>query len=250
MSLLDTIKEQRTLVFGHRGASAYAPMNTIPAFERAYEMGAEGIEFDVHRSKDGHLVCVHDFTVDSSTDGTGRVKEMTLAEIKSLDAGSWKDEAFVGVRVPTLSEVFEAVGDKLLLNVEIKSETILSDGVEELIADCIRRHNIGHRVLVSSFNPLAIRRFRRYMSDVPIGYLTADDMPKRIKLFALGMRYDAFHPHESSITQRMMDDMNARGITVNTWTVNDPARARELAAMGVSVIITDKPDVIRDALDS
>lgn len=250
MNLLDGLKEGKTLVFGHRGASAYAPMNTIPAFERAYEMGAEGIEFDVHRSKDGHLVCLHDFTVDASTDGSGRVTEMTLDAIKSLDAGSWKDAAFAGVSVPTLDEVFEAVGDKLFLNVEIKSETILSDGVEKLIADCITRHDIGHRVLVSSFNPLAIRRFRRHLPDVPVGYLTADAIPRRIKLFALGMNYDAFHPHESNITERMMDDMKARGIAVNTWTVNDPARARELAAMGVSVIITDKPDVIRDALDS
>src|SRR5690606_28189003 len=118
----------QTLVFGHRGAKAYAPMNTIPAFELAAEQGADGIELDVHRSKDGHAVIVHDFTVDETTDGNGTVTEMTLAQLKELDAGSWFGEGFHGVQIPTLDEVFEAVGERLLINVEIKSNMQDTDG--------------------------------------------------------------------------------------------------------------------------
>ncbi|MDX1995990.1 MAG: glycerophosphodiester phosphodiesterase family protein, partial [bacterium] len=95
-SLLDALNQGRMLVFGHRGASAYAPMNTLPAFELAAEQGADGIELDVHRSADGHPVIVHDFTVDKTTSGTGYVTGMTLAQLKALDAGEWFNESFRG----------------------------------------------------------------------------------------------------------------------------------------------------------
>ena len=128
------------LVFGHRGARAYAPQNTIPAFELAVQQGAQGIELDVHRSRDGQLVILHNFDVDETTDGSGRITEKTLAEIKALDAGSKFAPEFAGTPIPTLDEVFEAVGKRLFVNVEIKSESVETDGVEQVVAECIRRH--------------------------------------------------------------------------------------------------------------
>src|SRR5690242_18182539 len=125
------------LVFGHRGASAYAPMNTLPAFELAALQGADGVELDVHFSKDKQLIVLHDFTVDHTTNGTGFARDMTLAELKTLDAGSKKDPKFAGVQIPTLDEVFAAIGQKLYINVEIKSETAETDGVEQAVADCL-----------------------------------------------------------------------------------------------------------------
>ena len=107
----------RTLVFGHRGARAYAPMNTIPAFELALKQGTDGVELDTHLSSDGVLIVLHDFTVDSTTDGNGYAKDMTLSELKELDAGKKFGEAFIGTCIPTLDEVFEAVGKKLFINV-------------------------------------------------------------------------------------------------------------------------------------
>lgn len=250
MNLFEAIKAKKTLVFGHRGASAYAPMNTLEAFQLAVELGADGVELDVHRSADGRLVIVHDFTVDGSTNGTGKVAEMTLAQLKELDAGSWKDAKFTGAKVPTLDEVFEAVGQKLFINVEIKSMTVETDGVEKLVAELIEQYNMADRVVVSSFNPLAIQRFKAYAPHVAIGYLTADDVPAEITAYAEGMTYEAYHPYEKSITPELVQEMDAKGVIVNTWTVNDPVRAVELAQMGVSVIITDKPDLIKEALDS
>ncbi|MBC7809703.1 MAG: glycerophosphodiester phosphodiesterase, partial [Burkholderiales bacterium] len=148
----------QTLVFGHRGAKAYAPMNTLPAYELAAEQGAHGIELDVHRSKDGYAVIVHDFKVDATSDGKGLVTEMTLAQLKRLDAGAWFDPKFAGTRIPTLDEVFESVGQRLFVNVEIKSDSLETDGVEQVVADCITRHNMQSRVIVSSFNPYTLHR--------------------------------------------------------------------------------------------
>jgi glycerophosphoryl diester phosphodiesterase len=109
-----------TLRIGHRGAAAVAPENTIASFRRAVELGAQAVELDVQRTKDGHLVVMHDDTVDRTTDGTGHVAELTLARIRRLDAGSWNGTAFAGERVPTLDELGDALRPEILLFVEIK----------------------------------------------------------------------------------------------------------------------------------
>lgn len=239
----------RTLVFGHRGAKADAPMNTIPAFELALAQGADGIELDVHRSKDGALVIVHDFTVDETTDGEGAVKDMTLAELKSLDAGRWFDARFTGVTIPTLDEVFEAVGNKLYINVEIKSISPETDGIEALVAETITRHNMGSRVLLSSFNPLALRRFRDHLPDVPIGFLYQRGEYEDIWGLMDHMPHEARHPHETMIDAAYMQWARENGFCVNTWTVNDTDRAVALRDLGVSIIISDVPGKVKAALD-
>ena len=244
--LIERLRTGETLVFGHRGASASAPMNTIPAFELAAQMGAQGVELDVQRSADGHAVIVHDFTVDSTTDGSGLVNTKTLAELKALDAGSWKSDEFTGTRVPTLDEVFEAVGQQLFINVEIKSRGLRTDGVEQVAADCIRRHGMQPRVIVSSFNPLALRRFRRILPDVPLGHLTVPGLPFIVRMTGLGLKTEAIHPNYRQINSDYMARHQSQ--IVNTWTVNDAETARELRNLGVGVIITDQPDTLLHAL--
>jgi glycerophosphoryl diester phosphodiesterase len=251
---LTSVYGGRTLVLGHRGAKAYAPMNTIPAFELAADQGADGVELDVHLTKDGHPVIVHDFTVDSTTDGSGLVREMTLAEVKALDAGSWFGPEFAGLRVPTLGEVFEAVGQRLFINVEIKSETVETDGVEQVVADVIVAHGMRDRVIVSSFNPYALQRFRAIMPDVPIGFLyqtgyqPVGDVDMLALMNSLNVGYEALHPHQLMIDADYMAAARQSGHFVNTWTVNDPARAVELRDLGVNAIITDNPDTVIAAL--
>lgn len=244
---LDDMYQGRTLVFGHQGAKAYAPSNTLPAFELALKQGAQGIELDVHRSKDGYPVIVHDFTVDATSDGSGKVQQMTLAELKELDAGSWFNEAYRGTTIPTLDEVFEAVGKQLYINVEIKSDSPETDGVEQLVADCIARHSMQTRVIVSSFNPLALKRFRQVLPDVPVGYLNEPETQYTHVL--MGKEdYDARHPYHEMITTRYMSWAQDMGFYVNTWTVNDPLQAILLRDMHVNGIITDMPDKILEAL--
>lgn len=237
----------KTLVFGHRGASAYAPMNTIPAFELALQQGADGIELDVHLSGDGQLIVLHDFTVDHTTDGSGPAKSMTLAELKTLDAGYKFGEQFRETRIPTLDEVFAAVGGKLLINVEIKSETEHTDGVEQVTADCIRRHNLTTSVIVSSFNPLALKRFREILPEVAIGFLYAPGYTFFPEIMT-ALPHEAIHPYHETIDAGLVEKARQAGQVINTWTVNDPAQAIKLRDMGVHGIITDQPDTIRKAL--
>lgn len=246
--MLDEMYQGKPLVFGHRGASAYAPMNTLPAFELAADQGAAGIELDVHRSADGRPVIVHDFTVDSTTNGTGLVTAMTLSQLKALDAGAWFSPSFAGTQVPTLDEVFEAVGQRLFVNVEIKAFGLRTDGVEEVVAACIARHNMQRRVIVSSFNPLTLRRFRALAPDVPVGFLYMPHIMSYTTWMLSGLPHEARHPYHAMIDARLMRRAKEQGYRVNTWTVNDPERAAALRDLGVDCIITDKPDVIRAAL--
>ncbi len=243
---LENIYRGRMLVLGHRGARAYAPMNTIPSFELALKQGADGIELDTHLSKDGQLIVLHDFSVDATTNGKGLANDFTLAELKELDAGSSFSAEYVGTRIPTLDEVFEAVGKKLFINVEIKSETQDTDGVEQAVADCIARHGLEGSTIVSSFNPLALKRFRAIMPVVPIGYLYAPDYDFSAAME--GFPHEARHPQDQMIDAAYMEWAKKNNYRVNTWTVNDPQRAVELYQLGVDAIITDMPDVIIEAV--
>ena len=245
-SLIDTMYATKPLIFGHRGARAYAPMNTLPAFELALKQGADGIELDVHRSKDGYPVIVHDFHVDHTTNGTGLIAEKTLSELKALDAGSWFSPEFTGVQIPTLDEVFEAVGKQLLINVEIKAETLETDGVEQVVVDCIVRHGMAERVLITSFNAPTLVRFRALMPAVPVGYLTEIPYTE----LPTDATYEAFNPNYRLVTPEMVEACRTRNIRINVWTLNDPQAAVDLAQMGVEGIITDNPDLIVQAIKS
>lgn len=240
----------RPLVFGHRGAMAYAPMNTMAAFELAYQQLADGIELDVWLSQDDVPVVIHDFSVDATTDGEGRVGSLPYRELKALDAGSWFDPRFTGERIPTLDEVFETVGQKLLINVEIKSIDLRKLAVVDETLKRIRAHHLEERVLISSFNPFVVREVRKQAPDLPVGFLRAGDVARWLNLVTIGTDYDAWHPHHEQVTHANVERMKQQGRQVNVWTVNEPEDAIRLAAIGVSGIITDKPDVILKALDS
>lgn len=244
MALESIYQLDRPLILGHRGASAYAPQNTIPAFELAIAQGADGVEFDVHLSSDGHAVVIHDFTVDHTTDGTGDVDAMTLDQLKALDAGTKFDAKFAGTRVPTLDEVFQVVKDMRAINVEIKAPT---DNIEHVVYGAIKRHNLADRVIVSSFNPLILHRMRKAAPEVAIGFLYAPGYD--FSAMMADLPHEARHPMHPMIDKVYMQQARFWGYRVNTWTVNDPQRALELAELGVDAIISDNPDLLLRALD-
>jgi glycerophosphoryl diester phosphodiesterase len=239
---------ERALVFGHQGARAYAPSNTLPSFELAAAQGADGVELDVWLSKDGHLVVIHDDTVDATTDGTGSVQDMTLAELKSLDAGTWYNPRYAGTRIPTLDEVFDTVGRRVIVNVEIKTledNRATSNGIERTVADCITRHGLQDRVVVSSFSLATLKRFRAIVPHVAIGFLYAT-------FDALGDQFvrqcEYLHPYHELLTPEYIEQLPP--LPLNTWTVNEPDRMDALLEMGVRGLITDKPDVARKVVDA
>jgi len=236
----------RVPVFAHRGASAAAPQNTLAAFRLAAEMGADGIELDVQLCRDGEVMVIHDFTVDGTTDGHGAVRDLTLAQLKELDAGSWFDPIFAGERIPTLQEVFDQVGHRLLINVELKSLPGITRGLEGEVVRLIEDHNLAQRVIVSSFNPLAVRKVKKLNPTIPSALLHAPDQPlvlRRVWLSHL-VRHEFRHPHYSMVDERYLAWARKNGYRINVWTVNHEADMRRLLALGVDGIMTDCLDLL------
>ncbi|MCP4425873.1 MAG: glycerophosphodiester phosphodiesterase [Chloroflexi bacterium] len=237
---MDWLTAGKPLIIGHRGASADAPENTLAAFALAAEQGADGIELDVQLSGDGRLIIIHDFDVSRTTDGQGQVSSLTVETLQSFDAGQ-------GQTMPTLDEVFETLGPRLLYNIEIKYFGWRSNGIEAAVADRIESHHLENRVLVSSFNPLAVRRAQRQLSrTVPTALIRGQGFLKYGYLLADGA---ADHPHYSLVDEAYMAWAKKRGYRVNVWTVDDLVEARRLVNLGVHGLITNKPEALRESLN-
>ncbi|CAG0984822.1 MAG: glycerophosphodiester phosphodiesterase [Anaerolinea sp.] len=244
---LDSFYRQTPLVLAHRGASFDAPENTLAAFLRAREQGADGIELDTMLSADGVPVVIHDFTLDTTTDGHGLVREYNLKMLKTLDAGSHYDHEFKGEPIPTLDEALETIGRGMVINVELKSMSWRDDGLPAAVFNVLRRH-ANKAVIVSSFNPFALRRFRALAPDIPTGFLYSPDEPPYIRLLMHLIPHDARHPHFSLVTPQFMEWARARRLRVHVWTVDDPARIQTLRTLGVDAIITNRPALALETL--
>ncbi len=247
------------LILAHRGASAYAPENTLAAFHLARELGADGIELDVQLTRDKVPVVIHDDTVARTTDGHGRVCDLTIAEIARLDAGAWKTEDYRGEPIPTLAQVFDALSDwanpvgrarPCLFNLEFKTERLATDGQEREVLNVIARCGIQDHVLLSSFNPLTLYRAKKMNPRVPRGFLYNASLAFYLRgaWTRILAGAQALHPAHTLVNARYMQWARGKNLQVNTWTVDDPDEARRLADLGVNAIITNKPDMIRDAL--
>ncbi|HNS52346.1 MAG TPA: glycerophosphodiester phosphodiesterase family protein [Anaerolineae bacterium] len=239
----------RTLNFGHRGASRAAPANTLAAFSRAADLGADGVELDVHLSRDGHLVVIHDFSLSATTNGDGLVRDKTLAELKELDAGSWFDPAFAGERIPTLQEVVDAVGHRLLLNIELKSQGGEEAGLVAAVLELIERNHLLGKVVISSFNRQAVLTVRQVDPRVPVGLLFDIDPFATLRPWPRNLaRPEALHPYHRMLSRAYVRWAKWRGYRIHTWTVDDPARMRRLAEWGVEIVITNRPDLLAQVL--
>jgi glycerophosphoryl diester phosphodiesterase len=244
------LNARRTLNIAHRGANTVAPENTLAAFEKAAEAGADGIELDVRLCADGVPVVIHDATVDGTTDGSGRVAEMTLAQLRQLDAGAWFDPAFAGEPLPTLAETLVGVGKRLLLNIELKGEGMLDGGLAEAVVDLVKQYGLGERVLLSSFNPLVLRRVQRIAPQIPIGLLyTSGRLPRFVRL-ASPRPYAALHPHVTIAGRDHLNWIRQHNYRIYVWTVDDLSEMRRLIGRGVDGIITDVPDLLHDLLET
>ncbi len=227
------------LIIGHRGASADAPENTLAAFALALAQGADGVELDVQLSADGQLVVFHDSDVSRMTSGQGKVADLTLAELRRLTMAEEQ-------MIPTLDEVLGEFGRQLLYNIEVKDFGWRNRGTETAVAQTIRAHQLEDRVLLSSFNPLALRRLRAVLPDhLPLALIRADGWLKYGYLLADGV---ADHPHYALVDETYVAWAKERGYLVNVWTVDAPEEAKRLRALGVNGIITNKPAFIRQQL--
>ncbi|MFZ5815081.1 MAG: glycerophosphodiester phosphodiesterase [Bacillota bacterium] len=232
------------LRIAHRGASGTHPENTMAAFHRAIELGSHGIEFDVQRTMDGHLVVIHDAFVDRTTNGTGLVMAMTLEEVRALDAGSKKGPEFAGERIPTLRELIRGTPSDCLLFLELKAGSIHFKGIEQELVALLREEGALGRTQVSSFDHHALKLLHELEPNLALGMLFTANLLNPVAL-AKEIGADALHPAWEWVTEEMVTAAHAAGLKVNTWTVNHPVAAMRVQAFGVDGIMTDYPDLIQ-----
>jgi glycerophosphoryl diester phosphodiesterase len=252
-----------TKIYGHRGAKGSYPENTLLSFKKAIEQGVDGLELDVHLTKDGEVVVIHDETLDRTTNGTGWINDLTLEEIKQVSAGSsfihfpryhaaWDSE-----KVPTLKEVLELIAPfPIELNIELKTYAIAYIGIEEKVHSIVEKYGNGRKVIYSSFHLPSLMRIKKVNPDANIAWLLNEgishpsDYIETLDLEALHLNKNILLPKTENIGQiplnKIHEDnaMNLKGLYENfrVWTVNEQNQMDQLLELQVNAIITDFPE--------
>ena len=233
-----------TRIFGHRGASGYAPENTIEAFRLAAETGADGVELDVQLTRDGELVVAHDETIDRVSNGNGRIADMTLKELKKLHFNRTHPE-YTDAVIPTLAEVFELLRPtQLVINIELKNSLIDYQGMEKRVVDLAAQAFDLNRVIFSSFNHASMLRVKAIEPQLVCGLLYEASLIEPWE-YALRLGMDALHPHFAEVITPGGNCRKAHeaGILVHTWTVNDPEIMAAVMREKADIMITNYPDL-------
>ncbi|PTX55268.1 glycerophosphoryl diester phosphodiesterase [Melghirimyces profundicolus] len=258
-------KTKDVLNVAHRGASAYAPEHTLPSYELGEQMKGDYIEIDLQMTQDGHLIAMHDETLDRTTDGTGRVNDHTLAEIKELDAGSWFNEAhpeyakpeYVGLKVPTLEEVLDHLGPNKKYYIETKAPEVYP-GMEEKLLATLERHGLltdkalaKRHVLIQSFSRESLLKIHDMNPDIPLVQLLWYDTPAviedaeldHIETYAVGVG-----PNYKMIDREYVQNVRDHGLDLHPYTVNKKADMKKLIDWGVTGMFTNHPDRLHEVL--
>jgi glycerophosphoryl diester phosphodiesterase len=231
----------------HRGAAGYAPENTIAAFELAMELKADFIELDVHLSKDGELVVIHDDTVNRTTNGTGNVRDYTFMELQKFDAGRWLNEKYAGQRIPALHNVLELFGSRAGFLIEIKSPW-LYPGIEQKLAEQLKlyyKQSKHTKVIVQSFDAASMKRFHTLYPDVPVGLLVSSVQDITVENLRSSATFaDYINPSIGLVTKDSIKAIHSFGMKSFAWTVRSKTDVQPLLEAGVDGIISDYPDYI------
>ena len=250
MTTSGTHGNKRLVNVAHRGASGHAPENTMAAFWQGFKMRADYIEIDVQMTKDGRLVVIHDTTVNRTTNGKGKVADMTFNEIRALNAGSWYGEEFASEKVPSFEEVLDTFRGKIGILIELKSPE-LYNGVEEKVADALKQRNLhrnpNQRIIVQSFNHASVQKSKVLLPNVPHGVLAGmtwknitDEQLKHFATYA-----DYFNPNMNLLTHDLVDRIHTADMNTWPYTVRTQEQADRLFNLGVDGIISDYPEYVR-----
>ena len=227
------------LKIGHRGAKGYAAENTLASFEKALDFNVDGIELDVHMSSDGHIVVIHDETLDRTTNAKGFVNQFSLHELKALQIEGRHE-------IPTLEEVFELVDQKVFINIELKGNDTAKPVlalIEKYTSEKNWRFDAYAKFLVSSFDWNALQDIQTLNPKIPLGVLTATDIDLAIG-FATFIKARSIHPYFHLLTHENVRAMQQKGFEVFAWTVNEMEDIEKIKTFEVNGIITDFPDKI------
>ncbi len=234
--------------YAHRGFSGHYPENTMLAFQKAIDAGCEGIELDVHLTKDNHLVIIHDEKIDRTSNQHGLVKDMTYKELCSVDF-SYKYTAQFGFqKIPSLREYFELVKNKAIItNIELKTGVYEYPGIEKAVYDLICEYNLQKKVVISSFNHNSVMRMKTLDSKIECGFLS-ETWILDTGSYVSSHNIEAFHPDFHMLTPKETDDLKKHGVKINTWTVNEEADILNMIKKEVDGIISNYPDRVASLL--
>ena len=236
-------------IYAHRGASGTHPENTLAAFEKAASLAIYGVELDVHLSKDGELVVIHDETIDRTSNGGGYVKDLTLADLRAYDYGSWFNEEFAGAKIPTLEEVLMIFQHTTHhVNIELKSDVFLYEGMGEKVLYLVEKMRMADRVVISSFDHEAVRNFKKIAPHIEVAILTMEVLVDAYD-YARVIPADALHIFLPTAMRKMTKDALLKGSIIRVFTVNEEEQAKTLQQLGVHAIFTDFPERMKQLFD-
>lgn len=255
------ISPNKTLVIAHQGGERLYPSNTLYAFDEAYKLGVDMFELDIHESKDGHLVVIHDDSVDRTTDGQGYIKEMDLAEIQALDAGYyWTEDGNSypyrgqGIKIPSLAELFERYPTMPMV-IDIKQK---EPEIEQQLCNLLRQYNKTEHTIIGSFHPTALQKFRSLCPETPTS-MQPNEIRRMVIYSYLSLK-GLFRPQARAaqvptrsgainiVHPGFIKLAKQRNIAVHAWTINDVQEMKDLIALGVDGIMTDRPDLLLEIL--
>lgn len=232
------------LKFAHRGASGYAPENTMAAIKKAVEMGAKAIEIDVQLTRDRKLVVIHDYDLKRTTDGRGFVMNSSLKKLKTLDAGSWYGREYKGESLPTLEEIFEGIPRDILVNIELKKFTMDKRNMSKEVLEVIKKYDAWDRVIISSFDHRLLERVRELSEKVRIGLLF-DKKREGMKSYPLLDRLKPYslHINANYIDEAQLKELKKLPYKIYSYTINEAAIVKKYEKYGLNGYFTDYPDV-------
>lgn len=241
---------KRPLIIAHRGASAHAPENTMPAFERAMRDHADGVEFDVWRCASGEVVVTHNRNLKALTGREGNVEKWPLKKLKALDFGAFKGNRFRGEKIPTLDQVLDLTRELAIINIEIKGIAVRSTGVELAVAEAILRFGLLRKAVVSSFNPAILLRLQQLNPAIRRGLLIYDRSPLTLRRYwsAPMLRTFSIHPSVSLLKRPKVEQAHQKRQLVYSWTVNNFQQLETCITLGVDGMMTDDPAWMHAAL--
>jgi glycerophosphoryl diester phosphodiesterase len=240
------------LVIAHRGASAYAPENTIAAFKKALEIGADALELDLRQTKDSVLVVLHDANVDRTTNGNGNVDDFTFNELQKLDTGSWFDKEFSDQKIPSLQEVIDLLDDTTIIIIELKGGNETYPGIEEQVVEIVKQNNIEKLAILKSFDSNVLKRLRIIEPVISLLYVYAVRIPWLGMIIDQGVTFESVYdldveylqPHRFFLSESFVKDAQAKGFKVISWGVNSKEAINISIDYRVDGIETDYPDKV------
>jgi glycerophosphoryl diester phosphodiesterase len=230
------------IVIGHRGDKLYAPENTLSSFKQAAEKGADAVEFDVKLTADQQVIVLHDPTVDRTTNGSGKVAKLSLEEIRRFDAGIQYPGKFPNEKIPTLEEVFETVGRRLFMNIELTNYSTPNDGLVTKVVELVKNHGMENRVLFSSFFPWNLQKAGTLLPETPCALLTMRGWKGYLgRSFGWRGGCAALNPFMTDVNAGLVFRVHTAGKRINAWTVTAEDDIKRMIGLGVDGIITGDP---------